>query len=66
MTHVPGLVFADAWARAEKFDFDGLAAPVLSHDDIILAKQAANRPEDRIALKRLRLAKNLRSRRRDS
>jgi hypothetical protein len=56
MTDVPGLVFADAWRRAETFDFGEVAAPVLSRDDILLAKQTANRPEDRIAVTRLKLA----------
>ena len=54
MTDVTGLRFAEAWTRAERFDFDGLAAPVLSRDDIILAKQTANRPEDRMAVRRLK------------
>jgi hypothetical protein len=60
MTDVPGLSFGDAWLRAETFDFDALAAPVLSHDDIILAKQTANRLEDRIAVKRLKQSRKLR------
>jgi hypothetical protein len=62
MTDVPGLSFADAWQRRESFDFGDLAAPVLSRDDIIVAKQTANRPQDRIAVKRLKLAKDVRPR----
>jgi len=54
MTDVAGLRFAEAWMRAESFNFDGLTAPVLSRDDILLAKKTANRPEDRIAVRRLK------------
>jgi predicted nucleotidyltransferase len=62
MTAEPGLVFADAWQRAERFNFDGVTAPVLSLDDILLAKRTANRHQDRIAVKELKLAKVLRER----
>ena len=60
MTDVPGLRFEEAWARAGTFDFEELKAPVLSRDDVIRAKQTANRPENRIAVKRLKRAKDLR------
>lgn len=54
MTDVPGLVFGEAWRRAGTFVFGKLSAPVLSREDIIQAKRTANRPEDRIALRRLK------------
>jgi len=57
MTEIQGLVFANAWRRAERFDFEDLSAPVLCEDDVILAKQTSNRPEDRIAVRRLKLAR---------
>ena len=60
MTDVPGLSFGESWQRAETFDFEGVAAPVLSRDDILRAKETSNREEDRIAVKRLKLAKELR------
>jgi hypothetical protein len=56
MTDVPGLQFADSWARAGTFAFGEVTAPVLSREDILLAKQTANRPEDRVAVRRLKLA----------
>jgi len=62
MTDVPGLTFAAAWRRAEAFDLGEVTAPVLSRDDIILAKQTANRPQDRIAVRRLKDSMKLRPR----
>jgi predicted nucleotidyltransferase len=58
MGSVPGLVFGEAWQRRHDVDFGGEVAPILSIDDIILAKLASGRPKDRIQARELRRAKS--------
>jgi hypothetical protein len=41
MTHVPGLLFNDAWQNRIDVDFDGVQAGVLSRQDLITAKAAS-------------------------
>jgi hypothetical protein len=47
MTSVSGLKFASAWEHRMIVDFDGESAPVLSREDLLLSKRAANRLRDR-------------------
>jgi hypothetical protein len=46
LTTVSGLEFSDAWHRRMDTDFDGVNAPVLSREDLIVTKRAAGRPQD--------------------
>jgi predicted nucleotidyltransferase len=62
MSAVPGLTFADAWTRRAAADFSGISVPILSIDDLIIAKQTAGRKKDRLQARQLLRAKSLRSR----
>jgi hypothetical protein len=53
MCAIPGLSFAEAWARRDTADFDGLPVPILSLPDILTAKRATGRPKDRIQARQL-------------
>jgi hypothetical protein len=57
MAAVPGLTFAKAWEGHVDADFGGFHAPVLSLDDTLASKRAANRPKDRIQIRQLVEAK---------
>ena len=43
---IPGVEFEAAWERRVEVDFDGLAVPFISRDDLIAAKRASGRPQD--------------------
>jgi hypothetical protein len=43
---IPGVEFEEAWSRRNVVDFDELAISFISRQDLILAKQAAGRPQD--------------------
>lgn len=45
---IPGLEFEQAWERRVEIDFDGLLAPFISREDLIIAKRASGRPQDLI------------------
>jgi predicted nucleotidyltransferase len=63
MSAVPGLTFAKAWENRVDTDFGGVCAPVLSLEDMLASKRAANRPKDRIQIQQLLEAqRRLRSR----
>ena len=51
---IPGVEFQAAWQRRVEVDFDGLLVSFISREDLILAKQAAGRPQDLIDLQALR------------
>ena len=53
LTTVTGLDFSDAWERRVVIDFGGVSAPVLSRQDLIAAKLASGRPQDREDAERL-------------
>ena len=57
MNAVPGLDFASAWEHRTEAQFEEIAAPVLSIDDLILAKLAAGRAKDRMQARQLSRAK---------
>jgi hypothetical protein len=54
MTSVSGLQFAEAWKARVVVDFDGVAAAVLSWDDVRRAKIASDRKRDRADLRKAR------------
>jgi hypothetical protein len=61
LTAVAGLDFATAWEHAVTTAYSGVPIRVLSLDDVITAKAAAGRPQDRLDLKRLARARDSRS-----
>ena len=61
MNTVSGLDFPSAWEHRAEALFEDVAVPVLSIDDLILAKQAAGRAKDRLQARQLQKAKALRS-----
>jgi len=50
---IGGVQFADAWERREQVDLGGLAVPIISREDLIAAKRASGRPQDRMDLQRM-------------
>lgn len=54
-THIPGVVFDDAWERRIEVEFGGTVVPVLGRDDLISSKKASGRPKDLIDLELLEL-----------
>lgn len=50
---IPGPSFEEAWARRVDGEFLGVAAHYISREDLIVAKQASGRPQDKRDLKRL-------------
>lgn len=57
MMQVPGLQFREAWERSVEIHYGDHPIRVLALDDLIRAKEAAGREQDRIDLRRLREAK---------
>jgi hypothetical protein len=53
LTTVSGLRFSEAWDNRVTTDFGGVPAPVLSRRDLIAAKLASGRPQDRKDARRL-------------
>ncbi len=45
---IPGLAFEQAWARRVEVEFDDLAVPFISREDLITAKRASGRAQDLI------------------
>lgn len=43
---IPGVIFADCWARRTESRFDDLIVNFISKDDLIRAKLASGRPQD--------------------
>ena len=48
LTSVSGLDFASAWKNKATYDFDGVPVAVLAREDLIVAKQAVARPQDKL------------------
>ena len=55
---VEGLAFESCWPRAVRSTYGGCPIRILSLDDIIAAKRASDRPQDRLDLQRLERKKN--------
>ena len=53
MTAVPGLTFTEAWINRIEIDFGGVIAGVLNLTDLVTAKKASGRPQDRRDLRLL-------------
>jgi hypothetical protein len=48
LTSLSGIDFATAWERRLIVDFEGEPAAVLSREDVIAAKRAVGRPQDKL------------------
>ena len=53
LTSIDGVAFEDAWERRISVDVDGLHLDVISRDDLVRNKIAADRPQDRADVHRL-------------
>jgi hypothetical protein len=56
MMSIPGVTFESAWERREDVMIDGVPIPFISRADLIRAKKASGRPQDRIDVDRLEKA----------
>jgi hypothetical protein len=54
MMSIDGVEFADAWPNRLEGDFDGIPATFIGRDDLLTAKQAANRPQDVLDINSIR------------
>jgi hypothetical protein len=43
---IKGVSFNEAWSNRTLFDFDGIAVPFISKQDLIVSKLAAGHPQD--------------------
>ena len=55
ITGMAGVAFPDAWGRRVASSYDGVPIHVIHRADLIKAKQASNRPQDRLDVERLQL-----------
>lgn len=53
MRRVSGVDFPSAWSRRIEARRDEILVPVISLDDLVSAKKAAGRPQDRLDLEEL-------------
>jgi hypothetical protein len=53
LTSIDGVAFEDAWERRISVEVDGLHLDVISRDDLLRNKIAADRPQDRADVHRL-------------
>jgi predicted nucleotidyltransferase len=59
---IPGVNFSDAWSRRVETDFEGVKVPLISRQDLIAAKIASGRTEDKRDVKALKQAELLNAR----
>jgi predicted nucleotidyltransferase len=53
MTEISGPTFEEVWAQHRIIEFSGVRVRIATLEHIVASKRAANRPQDRYALKRL-------------
>jgi hypothetical protein len=53
LTTIPGAIFEEAWKERYSAEFLGVPASFISREDLITAKQASGRPQDKRDVKRL-------------
>jgi hypothetical protein len=56
MMSIPGVEFEEAWENRELLQLNDLEIPFISRSDLIRAKEASGRPQDKIDIKRLEKA----------
>ena len=54
MMSLPGVEFKDAWKNREMVELDDVKIPFISRSDLIKAKEASGRPQDKIDVDKLR------------
>jgi hypothetical protein len=59
MMSIPGVEFEEAWKNRELVKLGGVEVPFISRPDLILAKKASGRPQDKIDIERLEEAERL-------
>jgi len=59
MMSIPGVEFEETWKNREVIELDKLEIPFISRSDLIRAKEASGRPQDKIDLDRLMEAEQL-------
>ena len=59
MMSIPGIGFEEAWENREVFELDDLKIPFISRSDLIRAKEASGRPQDKIDIDKLKEAERL-------
>ena len=59
MMPIPGVEFEEAWKNREVVELDNLKIPFISRSDLIRAKEASGRPQDKIDIDRLKEAEQL-------
>jgi hypothetical protein len=58
MMSIPGVTFEAAWANREETQVEGLVIPFISKADLIRAKEASGRDQDRLDVKKLKKTDN--------
>ena len=59
MMSIPGIDFKKAWSNRVMVELDDLRIPFISRSDLIRAKEASGRPQDKIDVKKLKEAEQL-------
>ena len=59
MMSIPGVEFEDAWKNREVVELEDLKIPFISRSDLIRAKEASGRPQDKIDIDNLKKAEQL-------
>jgi len=59
MMSIPGIKFEEAWKNREVVELDNLKIMFIARSDLIRAKEASGRPQDKIDIERLKEAEQL-------
>ncbi|MEA1947014.1 MAG: DUF6036 family nucleotidyltransferase [Thermodesulfobacteriota bacterium] len=59
MMSIPGIEFNEAWKNREVVQLDDLKILFISRSDLIQAKEASGRPQDKIDIEKLKEAEKL-------
>ncbi len=59
MMSIPGVEFNEAWENREVVELDELKILFISRSDLIRAKEASGRPQDKIDIEKLKKTKHL-------
>ena len=59
MMSIPGVEFEVAWKNRNMIELDGFEIPFISRADLILAKKASGRPQDKLDVEKLIEAEQL-------
>jgi len=63
MMSIPGIEFDEAWKNHEVVELDDLKILFISRSDLIRAKEASGKPQDKIDIEKLKKAEHLYGRR---